>query len=54
MTNAEAIKALTEMGAKNERREDDHGQTRSGWWLDGVWLAPSAAPKDAVSVVGGN
>ena len=54
MTNAEAIKKLTEMGATNERREDDHGQTRLGWWLDEVWLAPSADPKDAVRVVSGN
>ena len=45
--NADA-KTLIELGAKNERREDSEGKTKSGWWMDGVFLAPSNRPKDAL------
>ena len=29
---------LTDAGAVREKREDRHGETRSGWWLDDVYL----------------
>ena len=29
------IEMLTEAGAVYERREDSHGITRTGWWMDG-------------------
>ena len=48
MNATNAIEMLTEMGAKNERREDCEGRTRTGWWMDGVWLAPSNRPMDAI------
>lgn len=50
-TNAKQV--LIEMGAKNERREDSHGETRTGWWMDGVWLAPSSRPMDAIRMLKG-
>ena len=32
---------LIEAGATKERREDRSGDTKSGWWLDGVYLGSS-------------
>ena len=53
--NANAcIETLAELGARREIREDRHGETRSGWWLDGVWLAPCSKPQDALRAVNGN
>ena len=49
-----ASETLAELGARREIREDRHGETRSGWWLDGVWLAPCNKPKDALRAVNGN
>ena len=49
--NAEAVAKLMEMGAAKERREDSNGKTITGWWLDGVWLAPVTKPQDAVRAV---
>ena len=37
-----AREQLVEMGAKLEKREDQHGETKSGWWLDGIYLAKTA------------
>ena len=34
---------LIEAGATRERRKDRHGETKSGWWLDGVYLGSSDA-----------
>jgi hypothetical protein len=53
MNATDATKTLTEMGAKNERREDSDGRTLAGWWLDGVWLAPSNRPMDAIRFLKG-
>jgi hypothetical protein len=53
MSKIEATAILTEAGATNERREDSHGETKSGWWMDGVWLAPSSRPQDAIKVLKG-
>jgi hypothetical protein len=53
MTATDAIKMLAEMGAKNERREGSEVRTLSGWWLDGVWLAPSNRPQDAIRTIKG-
>ena len=52
-TITNATQTLIEMGAKNERREDSEGKTKSGWWLDGVWLAPSNRPMDAIRCLKG-
>ena len=54
MNATAAIKALIEMGARNERKEDSEGKTRSGWWMDEVFLAPSNRPVDAMRVIKGN
>ncbi len=48
----EAVKALEDAGAKVEKREDAQGVTRSGWWLDGVFLAPASI--DAANLMKGN
>ena len=53
MSKIEAIAILTEAGAAQERREDSHGEARSGWWLDGVWLAPCSRPQDAANALKG-
>jgi len=36
------IKELKAAGAVLERREDRHGDTRKGWWLDGVYLGENS------------
>lgn len=33
-----SAKELEEMGAALEVKEDRFGDTKSGWWLDGVFL----------------
>lgn len=48
-----AINELTALGAVCEKREDTHGDTRSGWWLDGVFLAPARELKAALEAVRG-
>jgi len=53
MTTDEAVAILEDAGAEKERREDEHGKTRSGWWLGGVWLAPTNKPVDAVKAIRG-
>lgn len=54
MSKQQAVEKLLEMGAENLKQEDRFGNTRSGWWLDGVWLAPACDPIRAVAVVEGN
>jgi hypothetical protein len=44
---------LCDMGAVKERRQDRHGDDRSGWWLDDVWLGPSDDPRYALAVARG-
>jgi len=53
MTKTDAIMVLVECGATKEKREDASGKTRSGWWLDGVWLAPAGDPVAAVRAMRG-
>jgi hypothetical protein len=53
MTNSQAIALLTADGATLEKREDAHGVTRSGWWMDDVWLAPVSQPKAALEALRG-
>lgn len=52
MTREQATTILIEAGAKLERREDSHGETKSGWWIDGVFLSKNAV--DAVAFLQGN
>lgn len=44
---------LREKGATLEKREDAHGVTRSGWWMDGVFLAQTKDPVLALDVLEG-
>lgn len=53
MTNAEAIAKLIEMGATYEQKEDSSGETKSGWWMDTVWLAPYRKPLLALEAING-
>ncbi|MDE2107192.1 MAG: hypothetical protein KGL39_58890 [Patescibacteria group bacterium] len=53
MTREQAIEELREIGAELAKQEDASGRTRSGWWLDGVWLAPANNPVDALSAIRG-
>ena len=53
MTNTEATTRLLEMGATHERKEDHHGDTKDGWWMDTVWLAPYSQPKLALEAIQG-
>lgn len=45
-----AERRLREMGAVRERREDRHGETKSGWWLDGIYLGPTNDPEASLRV----
>lgn len=53
MTEAEAIKELIEAGATHEKKETERGETKSGWWMDIVWLAPYKEPVIALSALRG-
>jgi hypothetical protein len=46
-----AEQSLREAGAAYERREDRHGYTRSGWWLDEVYLGKSI--REALAAIQG-
>jgi hypothetical protein len=48
----EAARELKDAGAKYEDRDDGLGGTRTGWYLDGVYLA--RAVLDAVNAMKGN
>jgi hypothetical protein len=52
LEEADAVGLLIEAGAVLEKLQDGHGDTNSGWWLDGVWL--SKDPRDAARVMAGN
>lgn len=57
MSNKEVSmeKELREVwGASLEKKEDRHGDTKSGWWVDDVWLAPKNQPEDALRLIKGN
>ena len=42
---------LLETGATLEKREDRQGDTRTGWWLDGVFLGESV--REALAAIRG-
>ena len=52
MTKQDAIEKLIEMGVTHEKKEDQFGDTKSGWWMDTVWLAPYRDPKGALDAIG--
>ena len=53
MSISEAMAKLIEAGAAYETKEDEHGDTRSGWWMDTVWLAQYSKPQDALQAIEG-
>ena len=53
MTDEQAIEKLIEKGATHEKKEDAHGDTKSGWWMDTVFLAPYKMPKLALQILEG-
>ena len=53
MTNAKEIELLIEAGATHEKKETEQGETKSGWWMDTVWLAPYRMPQLALQVLEG-
>jgi hypothetical protein len=38
MSKIEARQQLIEAGAEHCKKEDQHGDTRSGWWMDDIYL----------------
>ncbi len=46
--------ALVACGAERLKAEDANGDTRTGWFLDGVWLAPTNDTKAALAAITGN
>lgn len=42
MTKEQAELKLIEAGAVKEKAQDRHGDTKTGWWLDGVFLGRDA------------
>lgn len=53
MTKDDAIARLIEIGATHEKKEDLLDDTKSGWWLDTVFLAPYSDPKSALAAIEG-
>jgi hypothetical protein len=49
----EAIRKLVELGAELSRQEEALGDTKTGWWYEGVYLAPSNDPVAALTVIAG-
>lgn len=50
-TEKTAAIELNNAGASLEKREDRFGDTRTGWWLDGVYLGKKAT--DALRIMRG-
>lgn len=50
---AEAIEMLRARSAELLKMEDREGRTRSGWWVDGIWLAPANDPAYALRIMDG-
>ena len=50
---AAAERELREMGAELLKQEDRFGDTKSGWWLDTVFLGPKNDPEYCLRVVRG-
>ncbi len=53
MTKKQAVGMLIEIGATHEKKEDQFGETKSGWWMDTIWLAPYGQPLLALSAIEG-
>ena len=53
-TKAEAIKTLKALGVELLKAEDRFGETKTGWFVDGVWLAPKNEPEAALRFMNGN
>lgn len=51
MTKEQAITKLLEMGAENMKKENRFGETKSGWWIDNVYLGKN--PIEALRVANG-
>lgn len=47
------VAALKAAGCVLEKREDRHGETRTGWWQDGVYLGPTSNPRAALRALMG-
>ena len=43
---------LEKRGASREKREDRHGDTKTGWWLDGVYLGRTT--EESIRAMNGN
>lgn len=50
----DAVQALVDAGALREKKEDRSGDTKSGWWMDDVYLATADDPVLALQVLNGN
>ena len=53
-TNPAEVARLTDLrdrGAEFSKRENRHGETRGGWWLDGAYLGQTT--RDAMEVING-
>lgn len=53
MNKKEAEVRLREIGAELLKTEDQFGDTKTGWWLDGVFLGPKNDPEYCLRVVNG-
>ena len=49
-----AVIELLGRGCVLEKKEDRFGDTKSGWWQDGVWLGPKSDPEYCLRVLMGN
>lgn len=49
----EQIKELIEIGATHEKKKTEQGETKSGWWMDTVFLAPYSMPERALLKIQG-
>jgi len=47
----EIQKEIEEAGAEYSKQEDQFGDTKSGWWMDGVYLGKTV--KDAIESIQG-
>ena len=49
----EQIEELISLGCTYEKKETEQGETKSGWWMDTVFLAPYKMPGLALSIIKG-
>lgn len=50
---AAATEELLIRGAELLKAEDRWGETKTGWWMDGVWLAPKNDAAAALRILNG-